>query len=188
MPKQPHRTRSLRRKQVRTPGGKLVTRYLKRKPKIAHCATCKKTLKGVPRERPYKMHKLPKTKKRPERPYGGVLCSSCMRKKIRETYTGSEKVELDVGQVCVKFAGREAGNICVIVEKKDPNFVIVDGNVRRKRCNIMHLEPIGKKIPVKKTSTHAEIKKEFKKIGIEILEKKKKVKKEKPKEKKSGKK
>ena len=73
---QPHRTRSLRRKQVRTPGGRLVIHYKKRRPKIAHCATCKKPLKGIPRERPYIMHKLPKTKKRPERPYGGILCSA----------------------------------------------------------------------------------------------------------------
>ena len=45
---------------------------------------CKAILKGVPRERPYKMRTMAKTKKRPERPYGGVLCSKCMREIFKE--------------------------------------------------------------------------------------------------------
>ncbi|MEM4259664.1 MAG: 50S ribosomal protein L34e [Candidatus Woesearchaeota archaeon] len=76
------RSRSYRRVKVRVTKS-TVARYLKRKPKIAHCANCGAVLKGVPRERPYKMHNMPKTKKRPERPYGGVLCSSCSRETIK---------------------------------------------------------------------------------------------------------
>jgi large subunit ribosomal protein L34e len=53
-----------------------------RKPSNAKCGVCGAILSGVPRERPYKMQKLPKTKKRPERPFGGVLCSACSRRKI----------------------------------------------------------------------------------------------------------
>jgi len=56
--------------------------YARRKPAKAHCASCRDILKGVPRELPYKQSNLPKTMKRPERPYGGVLCSKCMRAKI----------------------------------------------------------------------------------------------------------
>ncbi len=78
------RSRTFRRVKVKTPGGKTVTHYRLRKPKIAHCSNCGAELKGVPRERPYKMQNMPKTKKRPERPYGGVLCSKCMREKIKE--------------------------------------------------------------------------------------------------------
>tara|TARA_Y100000310_G_C20302935_1_gene632679 strand:- start:197 stop:469 length:273 start_codon:yes stop_codon:yes gene_type:complete len=84
MPSGKHKSRSLRRVHVKTPGGVNKIHYKKRKPSIAHCKVCKKDLKGVPRERPYKMQSLSKTKKRPERPYGGVLCSACMRKKIKE--------------------------------------------------------------------------------------------------------
>lgn len=84
MPAQPHKTRSLRRVYKKTPGGKTVLHYKKRKPKKASCGGCGATLPGVPRERPYKMKRLPKTKKRPERPFGGILCSRCMRKKIIE--------------------------------------------------------------------------------------------------------
>lgn len=73
------RSRSLRRVHVRTTRKKSVVHYKRRKPKIAHCSKCGAKLKGVARERPYKMQNMPKTKKRPERPYGGVLCSRCMR-------------------------------------------------------------------------------------------------------------
>ena len=78
------KSRSLRRIKVKTPGGKVTTHYRPRKPKSGKCALCGKTLHGVPRENSAKMKNLPKTKKRPERPYGGVLCSACMRKTIIE--------------------------------------------------------------------------------------------------------
>ena len=79
MPAPRLRSRSLRRVYVRIPSGKAVIHYRRKKPKIAHCNKCGAILKGVPRERPYKLKKLSKTQRRPERPYGGVLCSRCMR-------------------------------------------------------------------------------------------------------------
>jgi large subunit ribosomal protein L34e len=48
-------------------------------PDAARCAVCGKQLHGVPRKFPAKMKKIAKTAKRPERPYGGYLCSGCMR-------------------------------------------------------------------------------------------------------------
>ncbi|MBL7169713.1 MAG: 50S ribosomal protein L34e [Candidatus Aenigmarchaeota archaeon] len=78
------RSRSLKRSQKKVPGGRTVTHYRRRKPSLAKCAKCGSLLKGVPRLRPSDLRKLPKTKKRPERPYGGNLCSSCMRKVFRE--------------------------------------------------------------------------------------------------------
>ncbi len=77
------KSRSLRRVYVKTPGGKTVLRYRFRKPNLAKCGKCGKTLKGIPRERPYKMKNLAKTKKRPERMFGGVLCSACSRNEIK---------------------------------------------------------------------------------------------------------
>jgi large subunit ribosomal protein L34e len=82
MVKPGHRSRTLRRVQRRTPGSETTQHYRKRKPAKAKCSKCGKLLAGVPRERPYKMQKLAKTKKRPERPYGGALCSACTRQKI----------------------------------------------------------------------------------------------------------
>ena len=82
MAKPGQRSRTLRRVSKRTPGSKTVLHYLKRKPSKAKCSKCGKLLPGVPRERPYKMARMAKTKKRPERPYGGALCSACMRLKM----------------------------------------------------------------------------------------------------------
>ncbi len=82
MPKPGHRSRTLRRVFVKTPGGETKLMYKKRKPAMGKCSSCGAVLKGVARERPVKMQNMPKSKKRPERPYGGVLCSACMRKKI----------------------------------------------------------------------------------------------------------
>ena len=83
MPRPNKRSRTLRRIFRKTPSGtKLV--YGKRKPNKAICAGCGSILQGVLNERPYKMRTVAKSKKRPERPYGGNLCSNCMREKIRE--------------------------------------------------------------------------------------------------------
>ncbi len=63
-----------------TKGVKLV--YKKRKPSQPHCANCDAILKGVPHERPYKMRTMNKSQKRPERMFGGVLCSKCSKREI----------------------------------------------------------------------------------------------------------
>lgn len=76
------KSRSLRRIKVKVPGGTTKLVYKKRKPKKAHCSSCGAVLKGMLRRSATKMKKLTKTKKRPQRPYGGMLCSKCMRKLI----------------------------------------------------------------------------------------------------------
>ncbi len=78
----------LRKIFVRTPGAKTVVHYRQRKPSKAVCANCKKQLAGVPRELPAKMRNMPKTAKRPERPFGGVLCSVCMRNRMKQQARG----------------------------------------------------------------------------------------------------
>lgn len=84
MPAPRQRSRSLRKIYRKVPGGRVSLHYKKKKPKSARCSSCGAVLKGVPRELPYKMRTMTKTKKRPERPFGGVLCSRCMRIKILE--------------------------------------------------------------------------------------------------------
>jgi len=78
------RSRSLRRLQIKVPGGVTKTHYKRRKPGKAKCGKCGAVLKGVPRERSLKMKKMPRTKKRPERIYGGNLCSKCTKLLIIE--------------------------------------------------------------------------------------------------------
>ena len=74
----------------------------------------------------------------------------------------------EIGRLYVKIAGREAGKFCTIVEAMDKQFVIVDGQVRRKKCNIAHLEPLEKTLDLKKGASHADVIKAFEKIGIKI--------------------
>jgi large subunit ribosomal protein L34e len=76
------KSRSFKRKKVRTPGGELKTVYTRKRPAKAQCANCGKYLAGVPRVKQTAMKKIPKSSRRPERPYGGQLCSICSRKEI----------------------------------------------------------------------------------------------------------
>ena len=80
---------------------------------------------------------------------------------------------MDVGRVCIKIAGRESGKICVIVKKLEDNFVLVTGpksitKVKRRRCNIDHLEPTEHEIKVKVDAPDTEIEKEMKTIIAKI--------------------
>ena len=83
MPAGKHKSRTFIRVFVRNISGKAIKHFRKRKTKKKPCSECGKVLMGVPHKIQSKFNTLPKTKKRPERPYGGVLCSSCMREKIR---------------------------------------------------------------------------------------------------------
>jgi len=62
---------------------------------------------------------------------------------------------IEVGRICVKLSGREAGRKCVIIDVIDKNFVLVTGPfkvaaVKRRRVNINHIEPTEAKVDVKK--------------------------------------
>ncbi len=91
MPRPMHRARTWRRIKKRTPGASLTLHYEKRKAGKAKCAICATELHGVPALRPYQMGKLAKTEKRPERPYGGVICPNCLARGIREAVRASLK-------------------------------------------------------------------------------------------------
>ncbi len=79
---------------------------------------------------------------------------------------------VEFGRMCVKIAGRDAGKRCIVVDVIDKNFVMIDGETRRKRCNIAHLEPLSDKVDIKKGSSHDEVKEALMKIGIELKDKK----------------
>lgn len=79
-----YRSRTFRRIKVRTPGGKVVTQYRRRKPGRATCVETGQFLPGVPQMLPRKLSGVPKSSRRPSRPYGGVLSSKAMRRKMVE--------------------------------------------------------------------------------------------------------
>ncbi len=97
---------------------------------------------------------------------------------------------IELGRVCIKIAGRDAGEIAIVVEKVDDNFVLIDGNVRRRKCNISHLEQTDKVIKIKKSASTEDIHKAMSVEGLDVKEKKvvKRTKKEKVEEKKTKKK
>jgi large subunit ribosomal protein L14e len=80
----------------------------------------------------------------------------------------------EVGRLAVKIAGRDAGRKCVVVEKVDDTFVVVDGNVRRKKVNVRHLEPLAETVDLKSGANHADVKKVFDKLEMPTWEKKSK--------------
>ena len=60
-------------------------------------------------------------------------------------------------------------------------YVIVDGDVRRKKVNIKHLEPLDKTVSVKSKASSADVKKAFEKEGLSVWETKAKNAAERPK-------
>ncbi|MDK6027932.1 50S ribosomal protein L14e [Ignisphaera sp. 4213-co] len=78
---------------------------------------------------------------------------------------------IEVGRICVKIAGREAGRKCVIVDIIDENYVLVTGpkqvsGVKRRRCNINHIEVLDKKIEIPKGASDEEVAKALEQAGL----------------------
>lgn len=72
----------------------------------------------------------------------------------------------EVGRLCIKIAGRDAGLKCVVVDIVDKNNVLVDGETRRKKCNINHLEPLAETVSLSKNASHEEVEKALAEKGI----------------------
>lgn len=77
---------------------------------------------------------------------------------------------LEIGRLCIKIAGRDAGKKCVVVDSIDSKSVLIDGETRRRKCNAAHLEPLDTIIKIKKNASHEEIKKEFDKLSLKARE------------------
>lgn len=68
---------------------------------------------------------------------------------------------IEVGRICIKLAGREAGEKCVIIEVIDDKFVEIVGiNMKNRRCNVKHLEPTEATMEIK-TEDPDQIKKDL---------------------------
>ena len=76
----------------------------------------------------------------------------------------------DVGRLCLKIAGRDAGRTCVVVEPIDNTFVLIDGDVRRRKVNVKHLEPLPEMMAIEKGASHEKVSTEFKKLGLPVWE------------------
>ena len=74
----------------------------------------------------------------------------------------------EIGRICLKLAGRDAGKKAVIVDVLDNNFVLIDGETRRRKCNVKHLEPLNTSIKIRKAASHEAVAEEFSKLGYGI--------------------
>ena len=87
---------------------------------------------------------------------------------------------IEIGRLCVKLAGRDAGKKALIIDILDSKFVLIDGETRRRKCNILHLEPLTQVVKVKKNASHEEVSKAMKEIGIDARVTKSKPKTQRP--------
>lgn len=87
MAKPMHRSRSYKRIYRRTPSRRTAVHRERRKNTPMRCGRCGAILAGVP-IKDTERRILPKTAKRPERMFGGVLCPRCLRTILKETIRG----------------------------------------------------------------------------------------------------
>lgn len=77
---------------------------------------------------------------------------------------------IEIGRICVKVAGREAGCKCVVVDLIDKNFVLVTGpkalsGIRRKRVNINHIKATLDRVDVGKGESDENVAKALEAAG-----------------------
>jgi large subunit ribosomal protein L14e len=80
----------------------------------------------------------------------------------------------ELGRICMKIAGRDANKYCVVLDNFNDGFVLVDGQTRRKKVNMKHLEPTKNKISIKQNADHSIVVEEFSKLGFIVPLKKSK--------------
>lgn len=87
----------------------------------------------------------------------------------------------EIGSLCVKTMGRDAGKRCVVVQHLDGPFVLIDGETRRRKVNKAHLEPLGKVLDVKENASRKDVIVAFESLNVALIDTKKKEKMTRPK-------
>ena len=86
-----YRTRSNKARTVKTPGGKLAVRYMKKHSNGPKCGDCGGKLSGIPALRPKQYKNCPKRVKTVSRAYGGSRCFACVRNRIVRAFLIEEQ-------------------------------------------------------------------------------------------------
>lgn len=81
---------------------------------------------------------------------------------------------VEVGRICAKITGREAGKKCIIVDVIDKNFLLITGpkqvnGVKRRRVNVSHVEPTEKKVNMSRGESDEEIMKALDEEALNFL-------------------
>lgn len=90
---------------------------------------------------------------------------------VKLTTLPKKMVAIELGRVCKKLTGREAGRYCVVIDSVNEGYVMITGprditDVRRRQCNILHLEPTDDKLDIKKDAADEDVAKAFEKAGL----------------------
>ncbi|HIH21265.1 MAG: 50S ribosomal protein L14e [Candidatus Diapherotrites archaeon] len=65
---------------------------------------------------------------------------------------------IEIGRVCVKRAGKNAGEKVIVVDFGEKGMPIIEGErVKRKKCNPSHLFPTAFKAELKKGAAREEV-------------------------------
>lgn len=68
------------------------------------------------------------------------------------------RMVMEIGRLCIKKKGREKGRKCTVVDIIDDTYVLIDGpEVKRRRCNMSHLEPLNQKLDIQKDASSKDI-------------------------------
>jgi large subunit ribosomal protein L14e len=63
----------------------------------------------------------------------------------------------EIGRVVKKIVGRESGKTGVVVDIIDKNTVLIDGEMKRRKCSIHHLMPLQHKLELEKGASKEHI-------------------------------
>ena len=87
---------------------------------------------------------------------------------------------IEIGRVIIKTAGRDASKKGVIIDILDDKYVLVDGETRRRKVNILHIEPLNQTVKIDKNANHEDVSKALKELGMEARATKPKPKTQRP--------
>jgi large subunit ribosomal protein L14e len=78
----------------------------------------------------------------------------------------------DIGRVCIKLAGRDAGKPCIVVNIIDDSYVLIEGETRRRKCNVAHLEPLPLQADVSENASREDVVSALSNEGFSVSDKK----------------
>ena len=87
---------------------------------------------------------------------------------------------IEVGRLVMKIAGRDAGKKGIILDIIDDKFVLIDGETRRRKVNIFHVEPLGQVVKIGKNASHDDVAKAMDELGMKARNTKPKQKTQRP--------
>ncbi|MBI3035710.1 50S ribosomal protein L14e [Candidatus Woesearchaeota archaeon] len=90
---------------------------------------------------------------------------------------------IGIGRLVVKTAGRDASKKGVIIDILYDKFVLIDGETRRRKVNILHIEPLNQIVKIEKNASHEDVSKALDELGLKARATKPKLKTEKPRKK-----